>query len=249
METKTFENGIMRLSGLSNYKVSGMIILQASMFVLPSIVFSMICIVPLLLVITSALNLETSPVPSGGAVAYATFLGLLIPVLSSIPPVRKALSMNIVSSLGSNRSYDNALKGSVISISSSFSLKLAPLVTFGVLAVSFGCMLFYGMPYALISGSYSVLLSILFAVLISLILGLTLIAYNLQSVLEIAYTKLLLQWWEKKSTINLLRKNLVSHKKKNQLTALIYALSIAIAIFLLVSLTLVLKESSWSHFG
>jgi hypothetical protein len=185
------------------------------MFVLPSIIFSMVCIVPVLYGIIKSMNLETSYVPSAGSVVYALFLGLMIPGLSSIVPIRKALSMSVVNSLGSNRSHENANKGSVVTISSKLHPNLAPLVTMGILSVSFGCMLFYGMPYALISGSFSVLLAILFAILISLILGLTLIAYNLQSIVEIGYTKLLLQWWEKKSMVNLIRKNLVSHKKKN----------------------------------
>jgi hypothetical protein len=119
------------------------------MFVLPSIIFSMVCIVPVLYGIIKSMNLETSYVPSAGSVVYALFLGLMIPGLSSIVPIRKALSMSVVNSLGSNRSHENANKGSVVTISSKLHPNLAPLVTMGILSVSFGCMLFYGMPYAL----------------------------------------------------------------------------------------------------
>jgi len=48
IETKAFENGIMRMQGLSKLGFSGMIMLQANLFVLPSIVCAFIVIVPIL---------------------------------------------------------------------------------------------------------------------------------------------------------------------------------------------------------
>jgi hypothetical protein len=48
IETKAFENGIMRMQGLSKAGFSGMILLQANLFVLPSIACAFIVIVPIL---------------------------------------------------------------------------------------------------------------------------------------------------------------------------------------------------------
>lgn len=52
----------------------------------------------------------------------------------------------------------------------------------------------------------------------------------------------LLLWWERKSMITLLRKNLMAHKKTNKLTSIIYALTLGCVIFLCVSLNLVIDS-------
>ena len=46
VETKTFENGVLRLIGLSQLNVVGMIIVQSVLFVLPSIVLGYAASIP-----------------------------------------------------------------------------------------------------------------------------------------------------------------------------------------------------------
>ena len=46
VETKTFENGVLRLIGLSQFNVVGMIIVQSVLFVLPSIVLGYAVSIP-----------------------------------------------------------------------------------------------------------------------------------------------------------------------------------------------------------
>ena len=48
VEQKSFENGIMRLVGLSKYEYVAMIVTQAVMFVIPSIVAGYLVSIPLL---------------------------------------------------------------------------------------------------------------------------------------------------------------------------------------------------------
>lgn len=74
-----------------------------------------------------------------------------------------------------------------------------------------------------------------------MLLGLVLMAINLQSAME----KLLLYvfcFWERKSMRAVLKKNLISHKKKNKLTSVIFALSLGSTIFLLTSASLQLNN-------
>jgi len=84
-------------------------------------------------------------------------------------------------------------------------------------------------------------LSIFFAVLGSLILGLTLLAANLRGFIETIVVYVLF-FWEGKSMRSLLKKNLMAHKRTNKLTSIIYALTLGCVIFLCVSLNLVLKS-------
>ena len=92
VETKTFENGVLRLVGATKLNCIIMILIQSFLFVLPSVIFGYILSIPTLAVIYSILfknnsEIHISPVPSAGATLQALFLGLLIPIISSILPI------------------------------------------------------------------------------------------------------------------------------------------------------------------
>ena len=108
---------------------------------------------------------------------------------------------------------------------------------FGGISVTFGVIIYYFLPYSLITNNASLLLQIFFLILLGLILGLSLIAVNLRGFVERIMIYLLL-FWEKKSMRTLLRKNLIAHKQTNQLTSIIYALSLGCIIFIIVSASL-----------
>ena len=55
IETKTFEIGIMRLTGLSSGGFIAMVTIQAVMFVLPSIISALACVLPVMWAIFSKL--------------------------------------------------------------------------------------------------------------------------------------------------------------------------------------------------
>lgn len=89
VETKSFEFGVMRMVGLSKSGIINMIILQSFMFVLPAVALGFIFCFPGLFVIfnfvfTADMGLDSSPVPSNYAIYQALFVGIIIPLLSSI---------------------------------------------------------------------------------------------------------------------------------------------------------------------
>jgi hypothetical protein len=65
-------------------------------------------------------------------------------------------------------------------------------------------------------------------------LGLVILAVNLQRMLEILLTHVLL-CFEKKSMKRLVLNNLTAHKMRNRMTAIIYSLSIGFIIFIIVA--------------
>ena len=85
--------------------------------------------------------------------------------------------------------------------------------------------------------NFGLLLTIFFTILMALLLGLVLISVNLQGALEYLLMHLLL-FWETRAMKTLLRKNMIVHKQKNRLTAIIYALTLGCIIFLLTSANL-----------
>ena len=58
-------------------------------------------------------------------------------------------------------------------------MHIAPLITFGVLTTSYGISIYYLMPLSLLSGNFNLILIIFFGILMGMVLGLTLLAFNL----------------------------------------------------------------------
>ena len=92
VETRTFEIGVMRLVGLTKCGIVTMILTQAMMFVLPAVILGFSLAFPIIYVIFKHVysdNIHYMPplVPSGWAIFRALFIGILIPLLSSIVPI------------------------------------------------------------------------------------------------------------------------------------------------------------------
>ena len=114
VETKTFEIGVMRLVGLSKAGFVSMIFTQAAMFVIPAILLGFAASIPLMymlyaILFTEDLGFEHSLYPEAVAVTQALCLGLLIPTISAIIPIRRALSTNLNDALTPQRSKSTGI--------------------------------------------------------------------------------------------------------------------------------------------
>ena len=239
VETKTFEIGVMRLVGLTKLGFVGMIVTQAAMFVLPSVILGFALSVPAIYFIysvlfTDDLGFMPSILPDWYATIMALTIGIVIPILSSIVPIRRALSKNLTDALNTQRAKNS---GIVISFIDNSSKNVLPYVLFGIIAVLFGTSIYFFLPLGLMSQNFGMILSIFFMILFGMILGLTLLATNLQGILERVFVYLFF-FWEVKATRTLLKKNLASHKSRNFLTSIIYSLTLGCIIFLLVTASL-----------
>lgn len=181
VETKTFEIGVMRLIGLTKKGFVAMIITQAIMFVLPAVVMGFACAIPIIYFLYDTLFKESlgympSIIPSGWAIGRALIVGILIPLLSSIIPIRRALSANLVEALDSNRSKSQAV---LVTFIDNKTKDVLPFILFGSVAVVFGMSIYYGLPAAMLELNLGLILSIFFLILMGLLFGLTLFAVNL----------------------------------------------------------------------
>ena len=97
IEKKTFQFGVMRLVGLSSAGLVQLVAAQVLMFVIPAIFSAFVLSIPFLyLTFYFAGNgYETSPIPTNKSCCLAIVVGLLIPSISAIIPIRKALSKNL----------------------------------------------------------------------------------------------------------------------------------------------------------
>lgn len=152
VETKTFEIGVMRLVGLTKTGFIGLILTQAAMFVFPAVLLGFMLSVPAIYYIFSilfdeSLGYQPSIIPTASAVGIAIFVGVLIPLLSSIIPIRRALSTNLTDALNTER---NKSSGVLITFTDSKSVDIVPYLLFGSVAVVFGIGIYYGLPLALL---------------------------------------------------------------------------------------------------
>ena len=194
VETKTFEFGVMRMVGLSKTGIINMIILQSFMFVLPSVLFGFVLCFPALYalfraVFTDDMGVDASPVPSAYAVYQALFVGVIIPLLSSIAPIQSALKKNLNESLDVQRSKTQAM---YVEILDPQKQNMGSYIVFGTVAVVYGFSIYYFLPLAMLSFNFALILNIFFFILISMLFGLSLLAFNLQRFIEILLTYLFL---------------------------------------------------------
>ena len=121
---------------------------------------------------------------------------------------------------------------------------------FGALTTAYGTCVYYFLPLALLSFNWSMILKIFFGILIGLLLGLTLLAFNFQRLIEIGLSHLILFCdlkcfgkFQMRGIKKMVMMNLEAHRLRNQMTSLIYSMSLGFIIFLVVSYRLQLSAT------
>jgi hypothetical protein len=84
-------------------------------------------------------------------------------------------------------------KGQVVSIDEGDPIKAKlGYLMFGLLATIYGILIYYVLPTAIVGLNLGLMLDLFFLILLGMIFGLTLIAFNVQSVIEIFFINTLL---------------------------------------------------------
>ena len=136
-----------------------------------------------------------SVVPSSKATLRAFLIGFIIPIASCIIPIVSALNKELARSLDLSRSK---VDGVIISIKDTNKPQTLAYLTFGLLTVVYGVSIYVLLPLSLLTLKISLLLIVFLAILLGMLFGLVLIAFNFQRSIELAVTYLLF-FWERKS--------------------------------------------------
>jgi len=179
------------------------------------------------------------PFPTGTATIYALAIGLIIPLISSLYPMKVVLSKNLTEALDYSHSKTKAV---FVKIVRARDFNRMPYIIFGIISVAYGMSIYYFLPLAMISLNFSLLLTIFFLILIGMFVGMVLLALNLQRILEILMVYIFL-FYEATSMRILVLKNLIAHKPRNRMTVAIYAMSIGFLIMIVVSYNLEIYNS------
>ena len=109
-------------------------------------------------------------------VLRALFVGLLIPIFSSIVPIRRVLSTNLTDALNTQRGKN---KGILVELVDLKGKDVVSFLMLGTLAVAFGVIIYYGLPLAMLKLNIGLILTIFFLILMGMLLGLVIFSVNL----------------------------------------------------------------------
>eukprot|EP01133_Synstelium_polycarpum_P002551 gene2551-2924_t len=236
VETRTFEMGVMRMIGTTRAGIVQLMLCKAFSYSLPSWALGLLTAQLFGLGVSAWFrNVTGVPIPTRltvEAVLLSTALGIIIPVAASLLPIRSALGRNLHDSLDVKHSKTMAVQISIErSEDSSFSSSVAII---GLILSAFGFGIYYIFPLSLVSFNLSLLLNMFFLLIIGMLLGLVMLALNVEHLLERLIVRVVL-FWEAKAIPAIVLKNLVAHKLRNRKTAIMYAVSLAFIIFVNVS--------------
>jgi len=133
VEEKAFETGVLRSLGISNFRLIYALSLQAFAFAIPSWIFGVIMSqILMLIVVTVFKNLtavELSPLLTIGSVFTSAILIIVVPIASSIFPIRDVLGQSLNEALERRRSKTAAYKIDVERSSSANHISWPVLIT------------------------------------------------------------------------------------------------------------------------
>jgi hypothetical protein len=105
------------------------------------------------------------------------------------------------------------------------------LLWFGIVALLYGFGVYYLLPLSLLSFNFSLAMTIFLFILFGMIFAMATLVINIMPYLnKLVSTSLL--FFEKKSIKMMVQKNLIAHKERNQMTALMFSLTLGFIIFL-----------------
>eukprot|EP01006_Ploeotia_vitrea_P062852 TRINITY_DN84526_c0_g1_i1.p1 TRINITY_DN84526_c0_g1~~TRINITY_DN84526_c0_g1_i1.p1 ORF type:complete len:1091 (+),score=42.23 TRINITY_DN84526_c0_g1_i1:9-3281(+) len=239
VETRTFELGVMRMLGTNRANIVQLILTQAFIYAIPAwivgILFAQGCMVGVNYAIEASLKVEIPVILAGNAIFLATLLGTVIPLLSSLLPILKALGQNLQDSLDTRHSKTKAVEFT-IERNSDGRPPLAPIIIGAFLAL-FGFLIYYLFPLALLTFNILLLFYMFFGLLLGMLFGLVLLSLNLEPLVERLLTFILF-FWENGAIRVLIIKNLVAHRPRNRKTSIMYSLSLGFIIWISVSFNL-----------
>ncbi|KAL4454907.1 hypothetical protein ABPG74_006289 [Tetrahymena malaccensis] len=245
VETKTYELGVLRVLGLNKIGVIQLIIIQSLSFVLPAVIFGFFLTIPLLMIVSdqleSAVGALISIYPTKNAIIFGLCLGVLIPLVSSIIPIKQALQQTLSIAIDQQRSKSQAVKIEIDVEGKSFPWGV---ISFALISSMFGVSIYYLLPLALLSFDFALLINIFFWILIGLLVGCILLALNVQYLIE-RFVVNLCFFWVKSAIKTIVIKNLATHRLKNRRTAIIYGLSIAFVIFVWTAMTVQIESADF----
>jgi ABC-type antimicrobial peptide transport system permease subunit len=229
IETRTFEIAVQRMVGMSKRNLIELLLVQSLAYAIPPLILGLIVAEILLAtLITKLLPFDVTFALSWKAGLLSTALGLAIPILSAILPIRNALGRNLQEGLDVYRSKTQAVEVSIERSDTKFDRNTILMLMIGGGCSLFGFMIYYLVPLSLLSLNLGLFFDVFFFVLLGMLVGMIMIASNFALLLQ----KFLTLFYFPRSIAELVGKNLIAHKKRNAKTTIMYATALGFIMFI-----------------
>ena len=239
VEEKTYEFGMLRAVGFKQQSLIMLLSIQSMFYALPGLLLGLLAAyllsIPFQIYLAEAtqtpewLGLYTWPLVLG------VCIGLFVPLFANIVPIRRALSRSLREALDL---YHVAASDVSVQFVRMEFLGLSLWQTYVSLTmVIAGFTVYYLIPLTFAYLQIGWFLTILTAILISMVIGLAMLATIFQPILEHCFVWMML-WGDDVRLGELVIKSLGAHRPRNRKTGLMFILSLAFIIFLGVNMTL-----------
>ena len=232
-EAKTYEYGMLRALGLKQYVLVELLSFQSLLFAIPGILVGVLLgwliYLPIGSYIASFSSYGLDMSLNSTAVTLAVVLGFIMPIVANVVPIKRALSNTLRDALDIYHQVTSTVRVSVMKLE---TIGLSPVVlACSIVCVVCGFVAYYLIPMSFTFSDMSMFFTILTAILIATLFGLSMMAMSVQPLFEHLLTYVLV-WgpgYEAKRT--LVNKNLSGHGQRNAKTAIMLTTSFAFIIF------------------
>lgn len=233
VEEKTYEYGMLRALGLRQRTLIKLLGVSSASFSGPGIVLGLIGAsvlhAGLLLTFYLLTNTVLSPTLSAGGWLIGILLGIAMPSVANVVPIRRALTSTLRDSLDLYHQTINQVTVTLrrladVGISATES-------TIALVLVLVGFTTFYVLPLSFATGQFSIFLAILSVVLVGMLLGLSVLGATVQPAFETALSTGLLSCRSASRLATVVVKSLAAHRRRNSKTAYMVSMSTAFIIF------------------
>ncbi|KPI90454.1 hypothetical protein ABL78_0384 [Leptomonas seymouri] len=247
-ETTTYKLGIYRMLGFSRSHLVMLVFTNTYFFALPAWIFGLITGL-IGYWIVRALILHYAAVPlglgvSGSAVGWATLAGLGVPFIASLIPLCSLIFMSLPDALNTSRGRGT---GVFYRVERGGSRHLAfQCFGIGFLGAVSGFTVYYLFPISFVTMNYYLMFFIFFLILLGMLGGLVLLTNNFERVIE-TMLQYVLMFWEPVAVRSMVSKSLAAHRRRNQQTTMMYALSVGFLVFITVAFDIGLTSLRYSR--
>eukprot|EP01104_Vermistella_antarctica_P011774 TRINITY_DN3326_c1_g2_i1.p1 TRINITY_DN3326_c1_g2~~TRINITY_DN3326_c1_g2_i1.p1 ORF type:complete len:1301 (+),score=387.68 TRINITY_DN3326_c1_g2_i1:217-4119(+) len=232
VENKTYEYGMLRALGMTHTSLVELLVIQALAFSIPGVFSGLLLAWILNAPAQYAIAFFASTSPAYGlastSIILAVTVGTIMPLISNVWPIKRALSRTLRDSLDVYHQSNNDTSVTIVKLD---SLGLSAWQTsLSLMLVVIGFVIYYLIPYSFLFLNFGLFLSILNAILLGMVIGAAITATVLQPYLERVVLSCLL-WGKEKCLHNLIIKSLAAHRNRNRKTALMFSVALAFIIF------------------
>ncbi|KAM9990788.1 hypothetical protein ACTFIY_006808 [Dictyostelium cf. discoideum] len=237
VDSMTFNNGVFRMLGAQFSFIIELIVSKTIIFTVPSIIIGLIISQIFLVIIVDQLksisnSADISKYLTVNSILFSILFGFLIPMVSLILPIRKALSFSLSQQLDTSRSKISSHQITTVDKDSKDAEFKKSVSLIGLSISAFGIVVCFLLPKLLLSGDVSSLLALLFGLLILVLISAIFLMMNFHLIISktLVYFITLIDPGAKYIIRRILYKNLISHKKKNKGTMFMFGISVSLII-------------------